>query len=213
MVSSNTRRSVAMKPRFNGIPRAIRGWPARWRPAWPVTVTANLHSGRPECAPACTQLREQVLNGERPGVMATTRAPARPKTLRESEETPLGGRNQPTDARTAPPSAGRLAPTANGVVKNRERTHRCRSPTPAAENRPLRAPRTSPHRPACAAKAPNRPKQPPASTSTPQIDAASRPPPHHQQPLLAPRRQQRPRLPPPRPPISVIDSLILRPES
>ena len=34
-----------------------------------------------------------------------------------------------------------------------------------------------------------------------------------QQELLAPRRQQRPRLPPPRPPISIVDSLMLRPES
>ncbi len=59
MVSSNTRRSAAMKPRFNGIPRANRGWPARWRPAWPVAVTANLRSGLPECAPACKQQREQ----------------------------------------------------------------------------------------------------------------------------------------------------------
>ena len=140
-------------------------------------------------------------------------APARQKTLRHSEGNPPGGRNQLPEARTAAHSAGRLVPTAKRRGTKGERTQCCRSPTSAAENRPLPRATSALHQPARAAKVPNRPKQPAVFTSALPQASSTRQPAGPEQHLLAPRRQQRPRLPPPRPPISIVDSLILRPES
>eukprot|EP01043_Picozoa_sp_COSAG02_P014996 COSAG02_NODE_628_length_19343_cov_15.829297_12_plen_183_part_00 len=88
-------------------------------------------------------------------------APFARKTFRQSEGNPLGGRNHAPPKRLQTPQT----PFANekGYPSFGAANVRCN----LAEFRPLRARPTPPHRPAPAGKAPNRPKQPPASTSAP----------------------------------------------
>ena len=169
-------------------------------------------------APSCQSgpsrhMRAEVKQRTVPFWWAPITAPCTQKALRQSEGNPVGGWNRQAPARTTHPSAGRLAPTTKRRATQGVGTHRCRSPTGATEFQTLpRAPaptRLRNH----AAKAPSRRKQPASGTSAP---PQARAPLAHDgvaQHLLAPRRRQLARLPPPRPPISVVDSLTLRLES
>ncbi len=88
------------------------------------------------------------------------------------------------------------------------RTHRCPKPHRRRQLSPPRGSRRPPAPIWCAAGRPKLPRstavrvrRPPAALAPPRQVGV-------EQPLLAPRRQQQPRLTPPRPAISIVDSLI-----
>ena len=169
---------------------------------WPSRVRSSLQTAA-----------RTVENSERSGVMATPYSALHAKSSSSVRREPPG----------RPKSAARSAhsPTQRGATGAHYKTQRCRrvanSPLPKPHRRhqnPPQAAAAAPrHRYGALWDAPHCPDEPPSGCSDPQQPSHSPGQVGVEQPLLAARRQQQPRLTPPRPPISVVESLILRPES